>query len=209
MHARHVITLALFVAAAPWARAQDTTVRSGVFIVGAGIGTGQGLGAGPAGQLGYEWRAPRSRFGIRLAAEYLGDPATTRPLYDWNANDLSPIGTERTTGGRFALSALTTFALSTGRVQPYLISGVMLQHERTDLRVTLTDPATAPFAIGDGGRESTYKRRDFSLGFQGGLGVRARVGRSWLYTEIRGHSTGDAWLRNRNATPITFGIQFE
>jgi len=209
MLARRLVTLALFVGAASPLLAQDSTARSGLFVVGAGVSSARGRSAGPAGQLGYEWRAPASRFGIRLAAEYMGDPATSFQLFGSNGSDILPISTVRTTGSRFSLGALTTFALATGRVQPYLISGVMLQHRRIDHRVTRIDPAPASFAFEDGGPESTYKTRDLAFGIQGGLGVRARVGRSWLFTEIRSQSTGSSPFSTRIATPVTFGIQFE
>lgn len=212
-HYRAIVPVLLIVTAPPL-HAQDSLPRANTFVIGAGVTLDASGTRAPALLLGREWRSAGSRFSLRLAGEYTSASSSQR-LFDYNAPEiLGPYGTVHTASRAASFSALTTFALSTGRIQPYLISGLMLQKQFIRSATTFDPGATQP--VGgplDGPREFVYRSAPLSIGAQAGLGIRTRVGRGWVYSELRRHMpdalAGQPAFSQRTSSPFTFGIQFE
>lgn len=213
MRLRHAILPTLLFLASPPLLAQDSLPRTTTLVIGAGV-TLDGNARAPAFLLGREWRTAGSRFSLRLAGEYTSS-SSSRPLFDYTApQTLAPYGSLHTSSREVSVSALTTFALSTGRIQPYLISGLMLQKQFVRSAATLDPAAPPPFGRAlDGRTEYVYRESAHSLGAQAGVGLRARFGRGWIYGELRTHMphalASQRAYPHRTSSPFTVGIQFE
>ena len=216
MLARYVAAVALLALAAAPVRAQDTTTRArppqdtsehpGAWLLGVGVNLNQGqTGIVPALQLGREWRAPTSRFGLRLNAAFSG--RTERALSYYGGNG-QPLWSARDSYADASVSLLTTFALTKGRIQPYLLSGFALQRRqiRTEY-VDFTNPGGVPGGGSLNFAPGTYRSTLMDFGAEAGFGVQARVGRAWVYVENKAQFFGDHSSR-RSPHPFTLGIRF-
>lgn len=209
------LIVALLCAGAPL-RAQDTLSHPGSNLFGAGVNVqGGGMFSGPlALQLGHEWRAPSSRFGLRLSGEYTETSVGTRPIYPYYS--FESLGTTRSNDRMVGVSLLTSFVLATGRVQPYLLSGFTYQH-RMSHRVSDFKALDAPplgYPSGVAFTPTPAHREDYSftssaLGLEGGAGVQVQVRRAWVYVEMRSMFTASTPQPGEvRAKPFTLGIRF-
>lgn len=202
------LALSSLLAFAPRLLAQDSTAHPSPWLFGAGMNLQGGSDARPALQLGREWRASNSRFGLRLSGEYTALGIGPRAVYDFSTSQR--IGSYKADEHAIALSLLTTFALTEGRIQPYLLSGFMLQRRTGTSTFTYDDAALlAPGTLLS--NEHHYTRYQSALGLEAGAGIQARVKGVWLFTEVRtqlpGLSTGNS-VPEMSPRPYTFGFRF-
>jgi hypothetical protein len=125
-----LVTLAL-VTGAQGAGAQDTaTTGMGAYFLGVGANLSHGLGTQPALQVGREWRDPESRIGMRLTVDLNG----LDRRYLFTRPDFTPYATFDQRTRDLTLGAALTYALTRGRIQPYLISGFTIERDGRDDR---------------------------------------------------------------------------
>jgi hypothetical protein len=197
------VTLALFTGA-PRAGAQDTAKTGmGAYFLGVGANLSHGLGTQPALQMGREWRDPESRMGMRLTLDLNG----LARRYAFTRPDFTPYATFDQRTRDLTLGAAVTYALTRGRIQPYLISGFTLER-RSLATVVTTAEGTTP-QPGDFMTPGSFRETGVDLGLQGGAGLAVRLGRVSVFGEARKFVpvTGTATTDNR-ANPLTFGIRF-
>ena len=214
-HRSLVLTVALLCAAAPL-RAQDTIPHPGANLFGAGVNVqGGGMFSGPlALQLGHEWRAPNSRFGLRLSGEYTETSIGDHPLYPYYS--FESIGTTRSHARVAGVSLLTSFVLATGRVQPYLLSGFMFQQRYTRSERDLIALDAPPVGYPSGftftptpAHHESYSTSANALGVEAGAGFQVQVSRAWLYVEMRTLIDASSTIPGEvKGKPITLGIRF-
>jgi hypothetical protein len=202
--ARAVSTVALLLA--PRAHAQDSTAHPPSGLLGAGINLQGGGGAPLALQLGKEWRAKDSRFGVRLVGEYTRSTTGTRYFYD--ISTFTPASTFAASDDAFSLGLQSTYAFGRGRIQPYLLSGVVLQAAVRHATSSISADAPLPPGVDAATRRYDYVDRRLVFGMEAGGGIQARIGTHWIYGELRKQLTSNAGLGVRNAAPLTFGLRF-
>ena len=195
-------TFALLVLA-PLARAQDTTSTRASTFAGAGLTLGQGNSPGPAIQLGREWRAPGSRLALRLSGDY-ARASTSNLFYPGYYID-GAAGETRSLTQNFTLGLGGTYTLRRGRIQPYLVSGFVLQYQVYRSQYEADPLAVVPPFF----QNTSYTFTDHRLGFglQGGVGVTAKVGGTTVFAESRLLMPA-VGLRAMRAAPVTVGLRF-
>lgn len=208
MPARHIIPLGLVALACGTAtlRAQDTTAARSQNIVGFVARATQGDGLAQGLQLGREWRAPGSRLALQLTASYTGLTVDEHPV----GYALYPgsIGTESRRSRHLALNFGTSYSLTRGRLQPYLLGGLTLQ--RSWARTRFDAATTMPQGLESLSFPSySTSVTETSLGVQGGAGLSLRVRGVNLFTELRATTplVGHGWITTR-APSLTFGLRF-
>lgn len=160
----------------------------------------------PSVQVGVERRVAHSRFGLRLAIDY-----ATRRL----SSQATPIGILGSPGAGTLLGNRTsvygaglfgTYALATGRVQPYVLGSVGAAYSRLsqDVEHTTMDASGASQRVISSGWVS---QRVPTVG--GGFGVAGSVGRVGVFAEARYTLLvrGDPAIR-RVSGPIVLGVRF-
>jgi hypothetical protein len=199
----------LLAAPAHLAHAQDSTVSASTArnLLGLGVNMTGGGGMTPSFQLGREWRAPGSRFALRLTGDY-NTSESHNPLYRGYYYPGPPAGLASMSTRDATLGLATTFTLSQGRIQPYLISGMYLGYHNLRSRYD----ANPDFDAGGLPNFSYAVRQDEgTLGLQAGFGLSTRIRGVSMFTEYRyfqplGSTT--AYATQPRPRPLTFGFRF-
>lgn len=203
MSLRHALTLGILTLAcgAASSHAQDSTAlrtRNIVGIVSRSTAV-EGLASGL--QLGREWRAPGSRLGLQLTADFSGESAGDRPLNYSIVGE--PLRTASSTSRRLAINFGTAYSLTRGRLQPYLLGGVTVEH--IWMRNHVQGTGTLPAESYDWGGTQT------GAGVHGGLGLSLRLRGITLFSEVRATTAlvgGGGSFARRPAIPFTLGFRF-
>ncbi len=156
------------------------------------------------GTIGIE-RERDSRIGLRLNAEYY---SRVQRYADFVLNSCGTgICTTRSRLGFTGLSADGRFNLLTGRIRPYVVSGLGVYRS---ISVHHTN-----FRCGDDfscvltpGELSDMKQSTFGLGMHAGFGLSMQWRGAQIFTESRYQSVMDGMTRGAFAMPVTLGIRF-
>ena len=204
-----VLLATLVTATVPAVGAQARPEPAGRFLVGGGLDplSNELDDAGArAFQLGYERRLGDSRFGLRLEGSRWSRTTRFDALVDGTRE--SAFRARRVE----AVSLLGTYRFgAVGRVRPYALAGVGLQHSSVR---TETDWVMQPLSVpgGLGGRKVVLSppRRVTAAAYTGGLGLDVPVGRLSLFLEGRATVTpGGADRAGQSVvTPLTVGFRF-
>ncbi len=186
------------------ASAQDSSIASHPWILGVGVNANTLPYATPSFQFGREWRDPASRFGVRLTGD-ISSSENSHPYYPGFYSDGSA-GTSRTHTNDRTFGMAATYALTRGRIQPYLLSGFIVQFGDVATHYE-PNPTAPPLASGSLNTAYDYHFPGGGVGMQGGLGVQAGLGGATLFMEARAlMPTGNRGPAT--VTPLTIGFRF-
>lgn len=142
------------------------------------------------------WQTPGSRFSRHISLMAGADA----PRGIESVNSLFCQGCSSSFGRNFAgLTAggsVDLFHLS--RFAPYMTGGAGVYYDRSWSK--LTDPARPGTQF--------YKRNEFSLGLNAGLGIKARLGSHEFFVEQMLHTFEALPVGARGVYPLNFGIRF-
>jgi Outer membrane protein beta-barrel domain len=125
---------------------------------------------GYVGQLGVTWTAPARRVGWRVSAFGFQRQRDFAPLGSYTGSYRSAARLQI-----LGLEGTATYALSRGRVRPYVLGGAGVYQSR------LNEQFTEPSA----GSATTARATQFNVGATAGLGLEVPIGRAHLFLESR------------------------
>jgi hypothetical protein len=156
-----------------------------------------GVSARVVGNLTREWRAPNSSFGRQLSLMVGGDaPIKGSPA---NSQDCSLSCWTSVSRKYASLTAGVSWdVVHVSRFTPYVRGATGLYYTKWS-----GNTATGSALAG----QSMYSRSGFSLGANGGLGIKARLGSHEFFIEQALHAF-DLRHFDKGVYPISFGIKF-
>jgi hypothetical protein len=147
---------------------------------------------GYVGQLGLAWTSPASRLGWQVSAFGFQRERSFAPLGSTSA--YRSMARSRVYG----LEGTLTYALSRGRVQPYVLGGAGLY--RSELNERFADPVA--------GNLTTARAAQLEPGATVGFGLSMPVGRAQLFLESRYLLLGSRTSGGHHLVPLVVGFRF-